>query len=187
MFLGEIYVLKNKILLQPPLDGTDTIIKWTSGTNKTENGEFTSHGSYLAEGWENNGLWQLDFDYKYTSTYYIGTMFITGEGISPFTDAKRNTYTMTNWEGSFPPAFDGQYISSPSSWTKPSQTIYNHVTIIKTSENTFKIILNDIYEWEAIWNVMPNFDRFYIGSRDNPASRDVGGNIVYKNIIVKSL
>lgn len=168
----------------PPLDGTDEITSWTSGTNNTANGIFTSHGSYLEPGWSNETLWKIEFDYKYTSTTYIGTMFLCTSDINPFTDAKRNSYAITTWESSFPPGGSLTYTESPSSFTKPSQTTWNHISIEKLDDTTIQIILNNTYTWIGTLSVLPDWDTIYIGSRDNPSDRNTGGNIQYRNIII---
>lgn len=182
---GQFMVVKKGLnTVVPPLDGTDEITSWTSGTNNTADGIFTSHGSYLEPGWSNEGLWKIEFDYKYTSTYYIGTMFLCVADINPFTDAKRNANAVTTWEGSFPFGGDLTWTESPSSFTKPSQYIWNHVSIEKLDDTTIKMILNNTYTWVATLNQLPNWDILHIGSRDNPSSRNTGGNIQYRNIVI---
>lgn len=179
---------ESPFLFNPALDGTDNITSWTSLTNKTEDGVFTSHGSFLTDGWSNDALWQLDFDYRYTDTRYIGLMPICVSNINPFTDGKRDAYALTSWEGGFP--FSSGKVSwseSPSSWTKPSQTAWNHVTVKKTSDTGIEIILNDTYKWVGTLSVLPNWDILHIGSRDNPSDRNAGGSILYKNIEVKRI
>lgn len=182
---GYFYVNEKppKVII-PPLDGTDEITSWTNGTNNTADGIYTSHGSYLEPGWSNESLWKIEFDYKYTATRYIGTMFLCTSDINPFTDAKRNSYAITTWEGGFPPGGSLTYTESPSSFTKPSQTAWNHVSIEKLDDTTIEMVLNDTYTWTATLSVLPNWNTIHIGSRDNPSSRNTGGNIQYRNIII---
>lgn len=176
-------------LLVPPLDSTDAITTWTSATNNTSNGVFNSHGSYLSNGWDNSDLWQLDFDVKTSSWKYIGLMPVCASGINPFTDAKVAAYAMTCWEGiSF---FGGMGLSSwdsyPSNFSKITSTNTSyHITIKKLSSTKLEIHIGN---YVAIGNYdnLPNHSTLYIGTRDNPSSRNYGGVPQLSNIVVKPL
>lgn len=174
-------------MFKPPLDGTDAITKWTSGTNNTKNGVFTSHGSFLTDGWSNNGLWQVDYDYRYTSTYYIGLLLLC-DNVKITSDSLMSPSAWGGWEGQFPPQWGSfSILSAPSSFSKPSQTEWNHITIQKISENKVKLILNDTYEWIYQLNNLPNWSELHFGSKNNVSSPGTGGNIQFKNIRVISL
>ncbi len=176
-------------LCVPPLNGTDGITKWTSATNNTSNGVFNSHGSYLSNGWDNSGLWQLDFDVRTSNWKYIGLMPVCSSEINPFTDAKVASYAMTSWEGiSF---FGGMGLSSwdnyPSNFSKitSTNTTY-HITIKKLSSTKVEIHIGD-YVAIGNYNNLPNHSTLYIGTRDNPSSRNYGGVPQLSNIVVKPL
>ena len=184
----------DKRYIVPPLNGTDSIVKWSNRSNYTANGVFTSHGSYLGDGWSNENNWKISFDYKYSqgdasySTFYIGLMPICSAEINPFTDAKVTNYAIDTWEGGY--SFSGLgrngWISSPE--TTPSTSIQNnwtHMEITKLSDTRLKIVINDTYEWIGEFPNLVNLDTLYIGSRDNPSNRDTGAYIQFKNIIIK--
>ena len=185
IFVSETYVIQD---LNFELDGSEDITSWTSMTNKTENGIYYSHGSYLTQGWSNKGLWQLDFDVMTTSWRYVGLMPICSEEINPFTDAKTTRYAMTTWEGITYMGGLGSSVVSEDPMSKITSTnIWHHVTIKKLSATQVEIIINNTYH--SIRNVpnLANLTTLHIGTRDNPASRNTGGIIQYKNINIKSL
>ena len=188
--LTETYEI-NDYLFVPPLNGTDSITKWSTLTNTTENGVFQSHGSYLSNGWDNSGLWQLDFDVRTSSWRYVGLMPFCDSAINPFTDAKNNTYSVTCWEGFTCPGGMGfSNISAPSSYSKKTATNTTyHMTIKKTASNRVEFILenNSAYTWVKESSLLANYSTLYFGSRDNPASRNSGGILQFSNIIVKPL
>ena len=176
------------LLFHPPLDGTDNITKWTSLTNKTENGIFYSHGSFLTEGWSNNELWQLDFDCMTTSWKYVGLMPICSEEINPFTDAKATNYAMTTWEGvGYLGGLNASVVNEDSYSKNTATNVWHHMTIKKLSDTQIEIILDETYH--SIRNVpnLANLTTLHIGTRDNPSSRNSGGIVQYKNIKVKQL
>ena len=178
-------------LFVPPLDGTDTITKWSTLTNNTSNGVFNSHGSYLSNGWDNSGLWQLDFDVKTTSWKYVGLMPFCDPAINPFTDAKNNTYSISCWEGFTVPGGMGFAAvgTSPSYTKKTATNTTYHMTIKKTASNRIEIILenNSTYTWIRESSLLSNYSTLYFGSRDNPSSRNYGGILQFSNIVVKPL
>lgn len=186
VFLQETYeVWDMGVLFNPPLDGTDSITKWTNMTNKTENGVFYTHGSFLTDGWSNEGLWILDFDVSCPSWRYIGLMPICSAEINPFTDAKKSSYAYTTWEGiNYGNGFNSSVVSQEGS---PNITDRNwhHYHIEKLSSTQLKIVIDSTYT--AIVNVpnMVNHSILHIGSRDNPSSRNSGGIVELKNILVQ--
>ena len=191
---GNFYIGGRKIVKLDPLVDTVTVWNSMSGTNyisvEADTGDniFISHGSYLNTGWSNNGLWTVDFDYKYTSTKYIGLMISNNvfNSNNPFTDAQRNANAITTWEGSFPYGNGNLvWIVSPSSWTKPSQTGWNHLCVEKIDDTCLKIVLNDTYTWIGLLPPLTDWTDLYLGSRENPSSRTTGGSIVYKNIVIR--
>jgi hypothetical protein len=172
----------------PPLDGTDNITSWTTGTNTTSNGEYTSHGSYLTSGWANEDIWTLSFDYKYSAATkkYVGLMPVCSSEINPFTDAKRADYAFATWEGSFPfYGLGAEYTVSPDDFTMPDQTEWNHIDIIKLTSTKLRVVFNSEYVWECTVPNLANLSTLHIGSRDNPSSRNAGDNVIYKNIEVR--
>ena len=181
------------IMYAPKLDGTENITSWSSLTNKTEDGIFYSHGSFLTDGWSNEGLWELEFECMCTTSNwkYIGVMPICMSEINPYTDAKRNNYALTTWEGfTYPSGFG----TSPSytnggSFTKlKAANTWYKMKITKTSNTTLQITLNDTYT-DILTNLnnLPNATTLHIGTRDNPASRNSGDIIRFRNIVVKSI
>lgn len=187
MNVSKTYELED-CLQVPKLDGSEDITSWTSMTNKTENGIYYSHGSFLTQGWSNAGLWQLDFDVMATAWRYVGLMPICSEEINPYTDAKNQSYSMTTWEGLTYMSGLASTIVSEDSMTKiTSLNIWHHVTIKKLSSTQVEIIINNTYH--SIRNVpnLANLTTLHIGTRDNPSSRNSGGIIQYKNIKIKSL
>lgn len=186
----ETYNLSDYLLV-PPLNGTDTITKWTNATNTTGNGVFQSHGSYLSNGWDNTGLWQLDFDVKTSWWKYTGLMPICVPAINPFTDAKNSSYSITTWEGFTCPSGMGfTTVGTAPSYTKKTATNTTyHMTIKKIAPNRIKIILenNSAYTWIRESSLLSNYSTLYFGSRDNPSSRNTGGVLQFSNIVVKPL
>jgi len=177
---------KESILFEPALDGTDEITSW-SGTNITEDGTYSGRGSFLTEGWSNEGLWQLDFDVSYKSSWYVGIMPICSEEINPFTDAKNKNYSMTAWEGvALIGGLGSEIISGPVNYKYQSPDIFHHATLKKIAEDKL-IWYFDSNEWELNVPNLKNLETLHIGIRDNPANRLQGGTVVYKNIKVVSL
>lgn len=176
---------EQSILFEPALDGTDEITSW-SGTNITEDGTYSGRGSFLTEGWSNEGLWQLDFDVSYKNSWYVGIMPICSEEINPFTDAKGKQYALTAWEGVA--ALTGLNSTSvgPVNYKYQSPDIFHHATLKKIAEDKL-IWYFDSNEWEITAPNLKNLQTLHIGIRDNPASRNYGGTVVYKNIKVVSL
>lgn len=184
MYLTKTYVLQD-YLFKPPLDGTDAITSWTSMTNKTENGIYYSHGSFLNDGWSNEELWQLDFDVQTSNWWYIGLMPVCSEEINPYTDAKSKNYAMINWEGlTYFEGLDYTIISETTMTKITSTNIWHHVTIQKLNDTDCKIIINNTYESIRKYNNLPNLSKLHFGTRDNPASRKNGGIVQFKNIKV---
>ena len=167
----------------------DEIISWTTMANRCTNGLYEGHGSYLNPGWSNEGLWKLEFTYKYVNTKYVGLMPICSAEIKPYTDGKNGYYAISSWEGSFPPTGLGftEWISQPSEFTNPPQDDWNDVVITKLSSTRLKIVLNGEYTWIGDFPNLANLTELHIGIRDNPASRNTGGYVVYKDVYVTYL
>ena len=179
-----------EIIFQPPLDGTDEITSW-SGTNSTHDGIYDAHGSILAEGWDNSGLWQLEYDVAYSgkNTYlqgYIGTMPIcSGE---PY-GYGQSRLDLTTWEGDACPKGSGATVIGPIQYKYSNRQEYHHAIFRKTSETELEFEF-DGNIWYYTIPELPNISTLYIGARDNAASsfsRALGENILYKNIKVISL
>lgn len=177
----------NDYLFNPPLDGTDAITKWTTMTNTTSNGVFTSHGSFLTDGWSNSGLWQLDFDVKADSWRYVGLMPICDANINPFTDAVVANYAFTTWEGITYGSGFGSSVVIEETLTKITDTNWHHYRIEKLSSTKIRVTIDNTYT--AVLNVpnLSNIQTLHIGTRDNPSSRNTGGLVQLKNIKVKSI
>ncbi|WP_458454198.1 hypothetical protein [Methanobrevibacter sp.] len=176
------------ILFNPPLDGTDSITKWTSMTNKTENGIFYTHGSFLTNGWSNEGLWELEFDVKCSSWRYVGLIPVCAAETNPYTDAKAAPYAIFMWEGiSYP---GGMGLSSwicADSMLKITDSNWHHIKLTKLTSTNVKIEIDNTYVAVGAFDNLPNHSTLHLGSRDNPASRNYGGIVEYKNIVVKSI
>lgn len=157
-------------------------------TNKTENGIYYSHGSFLTDGWSNEGLWQLDFDIKATSWVYVGPMPVCSAEVNPYTDAKRANYAiMTCWEGLHYFYAIEYTIVSETSLSKIRDSNWHHVTIEKLTDTQFRIIIDEVNISIRDFPAIATLTYLHIGSRDNPSSRNYGGIIQYKNIKVKKL
>lgn len=182
---------EGEVLFNPPLDGTDGITSW-SGTNKTENGIYTCHGSFLTEGWSNEGLWQLEYDIAYSGSGhginfgYVGAMPICSEEIKPFTDEKNKTYSLTAWEGYALIYGLESTAVGPTNYKYLNREEYHHAVLKKVAEDKLEYSF-DGREWVITAPNLKNLTTLHIGARDNPASRSVGENIYYKNIKVTSL
>lgn len=173
-------------LFVPKLDGADSITKWTDIPNNTSGGIFSSHGSFLTAGWSNEGLWELDFDVQCTSWRYIGLMPVCSAEINPFTDAKASSYAMTTWEGiSYMKGMGFSSWDNADSMSKITDGNWHHITITKLSATKVKIVIDNTYTAIGNYSNLPNHSTLHIGSRDNPADRNNGGIVKYKNIIVK--
>lgn len=172
----------------PLLDGSDSITKWTNMTNTTSDGVFTSHGSFLTDGWSNSGLWQLDFDIKATDWKYIGLMPICDANINPFTDAGVTNYAFTTWEGiTYGGGFGSSVVSQDTLSKITDTTNWHHYRMEKLSSTKIRVTIDNTYK--AILNVpnLANIQTLHIGTRDNPSSRNTGGLLQFKNIKVKSI
>lgn len=176
-----------EVLFEPPLDGTDEITSW-SGTNKTEDGIYTTHGSFLTNGWSNEGLWQLTFDVAYTgsSLGYVGIMPICSEEIKPFTDEKNKSYSLTAWEGVA--CLNGleAKVEGPANYVYLGRMSYHTAILKKVAENKLEYYFDDKV-WYLTTDKLKDLDTLHIGSRDNPSAREFGQNVLYKNIKVVSL
>ena len=173
----------HEVLFNPPLDGTDEIVSWTQLVNKTEDGVFTSHGSYLDGGWDNSGLWRLEFDIAYTPSLYwtyIG-LLICPVGMDEYDDSQ---ICATTWEGKSTPVWRGStLVNGPSSYNYSNPTEYHHYVIKKIADNLLKIEF-DGNIWVYQCDTLNNYNRLTIGSRDNPANRNTGASILLKDITV---
>lgn len=175
-------------MFNPLLDGNDSITKWTNMTNTTGNGVFTSHGSFLTDGWSNSGNWQLDFDVKANDWKYVGLMPICDADINPFTDAKVADYAFTTWEGITYGGGFGSSVVSQDTLSKITDTSnWHHYRMEKLSATKIRITIDNTYK--AVLNVpnLANIQTLHIGTRDNPSSRNTGGLVQLKNIKVKSI
>lgn len=182
--VSETYAVQD-YLFKPPLDGTDAITSWTSMTNKTEDGIYYSHGSFLTDGWNNEGLWQLDFDVCSSNWGYVGLMPVCSEEINPYTDAKSKNYAMTSWEGlAYFGGLDQTVISETTMSKITSLNTWHHVTIQKLNDLYCKIIINNTYESIRRYNNLQNLSELHLGTRDNAYGRNEGGIIQFKNIKV---
>ena len=179
-----------EIIFQPPLDGTDEITSW-SGTNSTYDGIYDAHGSRLTEGWDNSGLWQLEYDVAYSGTHtylrgYIGTMPISsGE---PYGNGQPQ-FNLTTWEGDAYPRGPGATVVGPVQYSYSNRKEFHHAIFRKTSETELEFEF-DGNIWYYTIPELSTIPTLYIGARDNSASelaRSLGENILYKNIKVISL
>lgn len=177
-----------EVIFQPALDGTDTLSSW-SGENSTYDGIYEAHGSILAEGWDNDGLWQLEYDVAYSGTHtylagYIGTMPICSGG--PYGG---NNFSLTTWEGEAYPRGPGATVVGPVQYKYSNRKDFHHAIFRKTSETELEFEF-DGNIWYYTIPELPNIPTLYIGGRDNAVSefaRQKGENILYKNIKVISL
>lgn len=177
----------------PPLDGTDRVSSWTTMANRTGNGIFRTHGSYLYNGWDNSRNWILEFDYRYAEgtafsvPRYVGIMPICSREMGMYTYAKLVDYAIACWEGDF--GFTGLgrdgWISSPESTPSVVVTDWNHIIITKLSSTRLKIVLNDTYTWIGEFPNLANLETLCIGSIDNPQDRNRGSYVEYKDIILE--
>ena len=185
--LSKTYGIEDYLFV-PKLDGTDSITKWTDIPNNTSAGVFSSHGSFLTNGWSNEGLWELDFDVQCTSWKYVGLMPVCNDAINPFTDAKASANAMTTWEGiSYMGGMGFSSWDSADSMSKITNTTWHHITLTKLSPTKVKIVIDNTYTAIGNYDNLPNHSVLHIGSRDNPSARNNGGIVKYKNIIVKPL
>ena len=180
-----------KLLFEPPLDGTDGITKWNEATNKTEDGIYYGHGSYLTEGWTNERYWQLDFDVAYGGTPerlgYAGLMPVCSEEIKPFTDSKRKDYCLSNWEGqAMLGGLDTYIVEGPAQYKYSNITEYHHGTLRKIGDTKFEYYF-DNNKWVFIAPNIKNLTTLHYGTRDNPNWRNAGYTILTKNIKVVKL
>lgn len=176
------------ILFEPPLDGTDEITSW-SGINKTYDGIYEGHGSYLTTGWSNEGLWELECDVAYSgggTTGYVGIMPICSEEINPFTDAKGKEYALSAWEGQALVTGLNLTAVGPINYKYSGREYYHHLVIKKVNDTKLEYYFDDNV-WYITAPNLANLETLHIGVRDNPADRRSGFNILYKNIKVWSL
>lgn len=188
--MRDIKVKPLTYIYSPLSKSNASYISWTSGTNQIVDGVYTSHGSILSEGWDNNGLWQLDFDCRASSSqnYYIGIMPICSSEINPYTDDKKDSYAIATWEGfTYPTGLGFTSWVSVDNHTKVKNTDWHHMTIIKKSETKLIIVLDNTYIAVGGFPNLANLTQLHIGSRDNPASRNIGDNILFKNITVSKI
>ncbi|WP_305514899.1 hypothetical protein [Methanobrevibacter sp. V14] len=178
----------NIILWQPKLDGSDAITKWSSLTNKTENGVFTSHGSYLTEGWDNTGLWQLDADLSASNANYVGAL-ICPVGTEPYTDSKLQI--AKSWEGGslWSPLTTVENTFTKRMCSNKGSFSNIHITVKKTASDTIEILSSHDPTGHLLIqdSRINDYPRLSLGSRDNPCDRNTGGYYMWSNILVKAL
>ena len=180
-------------LFNPSLNGEDEITSWTTMTNTTSDGVYTTHGSFLTTGWSNEGLWELDFDCQgsYSSSnkyYYVGLMPVCSADINPFTDAERDNYAITTWEGfTYPNGLGKSSWDSEDIFTKINDGNWHHMKITKLTSTKLKIVLDNASTAIGDFPNLANLSTLHIGSRDNPTSRNTGALILLKNIIVTTI
>ena len=176
------------VLFEPALDGTDSITEW-AGENKTEDGVYIGHGSYLTEGWSNEGLWQLEFDVAYSTggtRGYVGIMPICSAEINPYTDEKSADYALWAWEGMAAIKGLSSEIIGPINYRYSGRDFYHHAVLKKVAENKLEYYF-DNQVWYLTTSKLASLSTLHIGIRDNPVYRESGDSILYKNIKVISL
>ena len=179
--------LYGNILFQPELDGNDEITSWY-GTNITEEGVYSGKGSFLTEGWDNSGLWELEFEVAYeTGEYgYVGHMPICSEEINPFTDAKGREYSLFCWEGWACVEGMGISVHGVPNYKYQGRQYYHKGILKKVAENKLEYYFDENM-WEITANKLPNLSTLHIGIRHNPNSGGGGTYVYYKNIKVTEL
>ena len=116
------------------LSDNNTLVTWSTLTNEIVDGVYTGNGSYIQEGWSNEGLWQIDYDVKYDTTnssyvnYYAGVMPFCSEEINPYTNEKRKNYCMESWEKwAAIEGMDAICTEGPENYKYSQQNEYQHV------------------------------------------------------------
>ena len=160
------------------LSDNNTLITWNQyKTNEISEGVYTGSGSYIEQGWSNEGLWQLDYDIKYNSphssyiNYYVGVMPFCSEEINPYSDNKRKDYCMESWEKSATiNGMDAICIEWPANYKYFNQDEYHHTTVKKIAKNKIEYYFDD-KKWVFSVPKLENLETLHFGYRDNPYNR----------------
>ena len=178
------------------LSNNNTLQVWNNfKTNEISENVYTGGGSYIKEGWSNQGLWQMDFDYKYSVSQsrfsYVGLMPICpGEIIINTSDSIVENHAMITWEmGASLWGMESICTEGPSSYKYNNATEYQHVTIKKIDPTTIEFYF-DNNKWIYSVPKLSQLDTLYFGLRDNVASRSAtskGATISVKNLKVVGL
>lgn len=175
------------------LSDNNTLVTWSTLTNEIVDGVYTGNGSYIQEGWSNEGLWQIDYDVKYDTTnssyvnYYAGVMPFCSEEINPYTNEKRKNYCMESWEKwAAIEGMDAICTEGPENYKYSQQNEYQHVTVKKTASDKIEYYF-DNNKWVYSVPKLQNLETLHFGYRDNPSDRTRGVTISTKNLLVRKL
>ena len=175
------------------MEDSNELVTWSTKTNEIVDGTYTGHGSYIKEGWSNEGLWQLDFDIKYNSPessyirYYVGIMPFCTEDINPFTDANGEKYCMYSWETSARlSGLDAICLEGPANYKYLNAKEYHHGTVKKVAEDKIEYYF-DNQKWVYAVPKLANLETLHFGIRDNPVDRNTGITISCQNVEVYKL
>ena len=178
------------------LSNNNTLQIWNNyKTNEISENVYTGGGSYIKEGWSNQRLWKMDFDYKYNTSQslfsYVGLMPICpGQIIIDMPDSIIENKAMVTWEmGASLWGMESICTEGPASYKYNNVTEYHHVTIKKTDPTTIEYYF-DNNKWVYSVPKLSQLDTLYFGLRDNVASRNAstkGATISVKNLKVVGL
>lgn len=177
--------------------------RWLSTSQS--NGQWTSVGYYLAEGWANTGLWECDFDISGNIRYVEFAI------LCAFTSSNTVKHLIRGWEGPIannPPSGDTytrdndstlSFLPKTLGWnetdTKTSNPNFTqcHINMKKTSPTTLIITKTDgqynngsvTYEWQNL----SNYPRLTIGTGANETISVGGlkGTVTIQNFIVRGV
>ena len=168
----------NIIIYQPSLDGTEQITTMSGQTTPTiSNNTLVGGSGYLTQGWDNTGLWKLEFEATGTSegngiVLHVGTTSIRDYNLIQLTN-QSSVYIYT---GSSTTTVDDRYFPNQSSQNMLEYG-WQKVTYEKINSTQIKITING-YSKTFTWSLLANYNTINIGVDS------WGGTAQLKNIIV---
>lgn len=159
ILIGEVYEIKDSLLWEPVLDGTNGA-KYAYSYSEA-NGEGVGKGFVLNGGFPNVDRWRLSFEFKHDNIKYTGICFLADAngGYNGMGDSKT---ALTSWEGSFPGTTNyADYNSGAIDWFD--------ITVEKISDIELRIFSNKLQKDSGIidWVDLPNISILSCGARHN--------------------
>ena len=128
------------------------------------NGEAIGKGYYLSHGWDNDGLWEVTFEFKHDNIQYTGITYI-----AQLHDSYDENNSYATWEGSFPGT------TKYASYTSGSVGYFD-ITVTKIDETHIRVKSETLNKDSGIYEVpnMANWEKVTIGARHHGSSSSYG-------------
>ena len=171
------------------LSNNNTLEVWNEfKTNEISEGVYTGGGSYIKEGWNNKRLWQMDFDYKYSTSSsiysYVGLMpLCPGGNEITINDSFMEQNAMMTWEmGASLWGMGSICTEGPASYKYQNVTEYQHVTIKKIDPTTIEYYF-DNNKWVYSVPKLSQLETLYFGEYSYSNSQELAKNYELKEMI----